>query len=120
MVSWGFSLGSSQPHCTFSGVALRTWCFPAADAANDANATTASEIERMGPPRPLDVGGAAKLAQRALLLQHALHHRARDGVVPIARLGVDAARRRRVPPRQLGVERTQVAHAAGLQQHASR
>src|SRR5438046_482444 len=29
IVSRGFSRGSSQPHCTSSGVALSTWCLPA-------------------------------------------------------------------------------------------
>ena len=39
IVSRGGSFGSSQPHCTFSGVALSTWCLPAAAAAADSAKT---------------------------------------------------------------------------------
>ena len=38
MVSLGGSFGSSQPHCTFSGVALSTWCFAAAGSGAAATA----------------------------------------------------------------------------------
>src|SRR5579859_5401455 len=57
MVSCGFSRGSSQPHCTVSGVALRTWCFPfsaarvgAAAARQAASATQEAGRVGMWPP----------------------------------------------------------------------
>src|SRR5512132_547577 len=116
MVSRGASLGSSQPHCTFSGVALRTWCFPANAAIG--SATTATKNHRDMVP-PVRVGVAGTLAPGRSVFQQPLDHGARDVVITAARLRVDAPGRPRVAPRQLGEDGPQVLHPPRLQSDAA-